>query len=582
MFVKARQILGLRRLLVAHRASLPSRTFSVLTGYKEKVTRGELTYDEKQYTILQLFDKLQQFITRNAITIPDKECKSEQPQVSPAVQSNDSIASKVPASEVSPSQLSKRLRGVYLYGEVGTGKTMLMDQFYNNIDCSVTTKRRVHFHDFMLEIHKRIHLHKKKLIELYGRDIQLNLSSERDSIVIIAREIAQEARLLCFDEFQVTDICDAMILSRLFNELWKQGVVLVATSNRHPSELYLNGLNRQYFLPFIENLQANCIVRNIGIDRDYRQENVSQVEAYFVPNSAEHTAKLWDMYSSELVRANEESRQETVPVMMGRTLTLKHANVNHKVCFESFAELCETDKGASDYQALCTHYNTVYMHSIPQLSVLAHNEARRFITLVDALYNFNVRFVWAADAHPAQLFRLLSVGEACEQGQPLGTDHAWGGGAAGSGSGDRDTSTSSRGVGGGDSGDSSSSDSSGHITPVRHLRGQEQVKVTFPLDSNVYFGSTVKLSTSSSPSSGSIDKVSDKTSTAAGDIEDYSSAVDSTTAIDAGQEELKLLEGELASIRELSFAFKRAASRLTEMSSVYYFQKWELKYLCTR
>ena len=134
---------------------------------------------------------------------------------------------------------SLKVKGFYLFGSVGTGKTMLMDMFYNSI--KYPTKRRTHFHSFMLDIHKRMHDHKQFLLKTYGRDVHINMSSERDPIVYIASSISKESRVLCFDEFQVTDVCDALILRRLFNELWKNGVVLVATSNRPPKDLYLNG-----------------------------------------------------------------------------------------------------------------------------------------------------------------------------------------------------------------------------------------------------------------------------------------------------------------------------------------------------
>lgn len=540
-----------------------SRSASVLTGYKNWVSRGELAYDEKQFAILQLFDKLQRIIVKTVKSANERVTETVKDG---KVEGNETADNKITHNAMPP----LRLRGVYLYGEVGTGKTMLMDQFYHSLDPSISTKRRVHFHDFMLEIHKRIHLHKKQLIEQYGRDINLNLCSERDSIIIIAREIAREARVLCFDEFQVTDICDAMILSRLFGELWKQGVVLVATSNRHPSELYLNGLNRQYFLPFIEQLQGNCIVRNIGIDKDYRQDNVSQQGSYLVPDSAKNNAKLWDMYNAELVKRNQASKQETVAVMMGRTLTLQHANLACKACYVSFAELCDTDKGASDYQSLCAHYRTIYMHSIPQLSVLSHNEARRFITLIDAMYNNNVRFVWTAAARPAQLFRVLTTAEVFQQQDNLGTDHLWSTTDAVNAI-DKDSTTCKE----------RASDGSGiAIMPStkQHLRGGEQARI--PLDSNVYFGSTIKLTGANGFNQS--DTVVDASCAGSGEAGSKSLHTASTNsgtagaaaAVDAGQEELKVLEGELASIRELSFAFKRAASRLTEMSSVGYVERW--------
>jgi predicted ATPase len=391
----------------------------------------------------------------------------------------------------------------------------------------------------MLEVHRRIHAHKKQLLQQFGRDIHLNLSSERDSILIIAKEIAQEARVLCFDEFQVTDICDAMILSRLFGELWRRGVVLVATSNRHPEQLYLNGLNRQYFLPFIANLEINCVVRNIGVDKDYRQDNQRAEGAYYIPNSQETREKLWAQYTAQL--AGQPSLQETIPVMMGRSLTLPAANLARGACFVSFAELCETDRGSADYQALCAHFRCVYMHGIPTLTVLVHNEARRLIMLVDAMYNSGTRFVWTAAAPPADIFRVLTAEEMPrEKDAALGTDHAWS-----------------------DPADLQSYDKS-HSGATqqgesRHLRGGQQSEVKIPLDSNVYFGSTLKFAQS--------EQLQDAAGQSGAEVEQ-------STPADAAQDELKVLEGELASVQELGFAFRRASSRLVEMSSVAYLQRW--------
>lgn len=527
---------------------------SLTATYKSQVVAGSLAFDEKQYKLVTLLEKLQNLIERHFV----EGLSKENPSVSENIPAAIPMATEGVDSIDANATTQKRLRGLYMYGDVGTGKTMLMDMFFTSVN--LPHKRRVHFSEFMLEVHSRIHKHKQKLLQEFGRDIHLNLSSERDSITIIARDIAKEAQVLCFDEFQVTDICDAMILTRLFNELWKQNVVLVATSNRPPTDLYLNGLNRQYFLPFIERLQVNCLVRNINIHHDYRQGGHTAPNAYFVGNTPQNITTLRGLYEAELQRGNFASEAVTVPVMNNRKLTLSDANLQAGVCFVEFSALCETDRGASDYQALCAHFHTVFMPNIPVLSVLAHNEARRLITLIDAMYNSNVRFVWVADAPPAQLFEILTreeVEQGSAGGAALGTDHSW---------------TSSR--------HSESTINNGEVSTTRHsaavdscamnernLRGAEQP--WRPLDNNMYFDTSLQLTKSASKdghgSMGAGSPVSNTTD----------AVIDAHEPQDAAQDELKVLEGELASVQELSFAFRRAASRLTEMSSVGYLEyRW--------
>ena len=527
---------------------LSEATPTLTATYKLQVVTGALAFDEKQYKLVSLLEKLQNLVEKHQLEFGD-DLHKEIPSIGEDVPSTSGAGND--RTDTNPSS-QKRLRGLYMYGEVGTGKTMLMDMFFTKVN--IPHKRRVHFSEFMLEVHSRIHKHKQKLLQEFGRDIHLNLSSERDSITFIARDIAREAQVLCFDEFQVTDICDAMILTRLFNELWKQNVVLVATSNRPPTDLYLNGLNRQYFLPFIERLQVNCLVRNINIDHDYRQGGHTAPNAYFIGNTSQNLAALRGLYETELQKANFSSHEVTIPVMNNRKLTLAAANLQAGVCFVEFSALCETDRGSSDYQALCAHFHTVYMPSIPVLSVLAHNEARRLITLIDAMYNSNVRFVWVADAPPAQLFEILTK-EEVEQGSvggaALGTDHSW-----------SSSSTTSQEV-----------SSTRHTVAVesdaaneRNLRGAEQPRR--PLDSNIYFGTTLQLS-----KSGSKDKHGSMVENSLNPPSKAHSETDAHAPQDAAQDELKVLEGELASVQELSFAFRRAASRLTEMSSVGYLQE---------
>ena len=495
----------------AHTKVTVSVKSKVKDFYKEIVSKGTLSYDEGQYQVAIYLDKLRSVAEKYLAQPPPMPSSTSSAETSSSTQSVSTAAASSaskPTSNVSSS--TRRLRGLYLHGPVGTGKTMLMDMFFSLVEAPPGTKRRVHFNDFMLEIHKRIHQHNQRWIQSRGREVHLDLSPERDSIRCVAADISSEARLLCFDEFQVTDICDAMIMIRLFDELWLRGVVLVATSNRPPEDLYLNGLNRQYFLPFIAQLQRHCVVRGIGVEKDYRLDGEPLVDNYLVPNSDANLARLRDLFSAAL--GGSPAGPVEVPVMMGRTLQLAAADLQRGVCLVDFHSLCVVERGASDYSALCQHMHSVFMHGIPELSVLNHNEARRFITLIDAIYNANVRLVFCADQPPLQLFRELSAAE-LSGGDALGTDHSWSGGR----------------------GDYS-------IREERLLRGAQQ---------------TLQRVSESSSVGGE--------SSSSSDEEDV-------------QVEVNILEGELASIQELGFAFRRAASRLVEIGSRSYMQRWKEKH----
>jgi predicted ATPase len=239
----------------------------------------------------------------------------------------------------------------------------MMDMFFQT--SQEPKKKRVHFHKFMLDVHKLIHEYKQGLLRDYGRQRNINLSPERDPVIHAARKINEEAKLLCFDEFQVTDIADALIMTKLFNELWMRGTILLATSNRPPSDLYLGGINREYFLPFIEEVQRRCIVRNLQSQVDYRQVMSTLAEdAYYTPLCPASTEKLTTQFRKQ---SGGEGKVVSVPVMMGRELSVL---ARGRICFVTFSEICEGNKGAADYSALAQHMDVIYMDGIPQLSVL--------------------------------------------------------------------------------------------------------------------------------------------------------------------------------------------------------------------
>ena len=284
---------------------------------------------------------------------------------------------------------SKAPPGVYLWGGVGRGKSMLMDLAFANID--VEPKRRVHFHEFMIETHARL----KRVRE----------RNEGDPIEPVAEEIADEAKLLCFDEMQVTNPADAMILSRLFGKLLERGVKVVTTSNRPPTDLYKGGLNRELFLPFIELIEKQMIVVPVNGLIDYRLERLTGVEVWHVPNGSEATADLSRAFfqlTDYPVEDRAKVPTEDIDVGGGRTL---HVPKSLKgVAVFSFKRLCGEARGAADYLAIARRYHTVIVVGIPVMGPEMRNEASRFVTLIDALYEHKVKLLAAADAEPAGLY----------------------------------------------------------------------------------------------------------------------------------------------------------------------------------
>ncbi len=279
--------------------------------------------------------------------------------------------------------------GVYLCGGVGRGKSMLMDLAFDHID--ITPKRRVHFHEFMLETHHRLREARK--------------SEEGDPIEPVAEQIADEAKLLCFDEMQVTNPADAMILSRLFSKLLERGVKVVTTSNRQPRDLYLGGLNRELFMPFIELIERRVLVVPVNGPTDYRLERLEGVEVWHVPNGPEATAALSRAFfqlTDYPVEDRAKVPSEDIDVGGGRTL---HVPKSLKgVAVFSFKRLCGEPRGAADFLAIARRYHTVIIVGIPVMSPDMRNEAARFVTLIDALYEHKVKLLAAADAEPQGLY----------------------------------------------------------------------------------------------------------------------------------------------------------------------------------
>ncbi|PWJ74818.1 cell division protein ZapE [Pseudaminobacter salicylatoxidans] len=281
------------------------------------------------------------------------------------------------------------VKGLYIHGDVGRGKTMLMDMFFELVP--VRRKRRMHFNDFMADAQDRIQKH--RLARKNGE------TKEDDPIPPVAATLAEEAWVLCFDEFTVTDIADAMILSRLFSALFANGVVLVATSNVAPDNLYRDGLNRALFLPFIDVLKHHAQVLDLDADTDYRLQKLNRVPVYVTPLGLSA-----DRQMDEAWQAMTHGRP-AVPA----AVTVKGRRIIVPLATEdaarfTFADLCAQPHGARDYLAIAGRYATVFIDHVPVLDETRRNETKRLILLVDTLYDHHIRTVISAEAPPQALY----------------------------------------------------------------------------------------------------------------------------------------------------------------------------------
>jgi cell division protein ZapE len=335
-------------------------TTPVARAYRQLLDAGELKPDPAQQRAVAALDRL-----------------------AGAIESDSGFLSRLFGSK------AKSVAGVYLWGGVGRGKSMLMDLAFAHID--VEPKRRVHFHEFMLETHARLKVARER--------------HEGDPIEPVAEEIAEEAKLLCFDEMQVTNPADAMILSRLFGKLLEQGVKVVTTSNRPPGDLYEGGLNRELFVPFIRLIERRMLVVPVDGPTDYRLERLSGVEVWHVPNGPEATAALSQAFfqlTDYPVEDRAKVPAEDIDVGGGRTL---HVPKSLKgVAVFSFKRLCGEPRGAADYLAIARRFHTVIIVGIPVMTAEMRNEAARFVTLIDALYEHKVKLLASADAEPEGLY----------------------------------------------------------------------------------------------------------------------------------------------------------------------------------
>ena len=333
----------------------------LLNIYQEQVEQKHLQHDPAQLEVLQLLQNLQNSLLEG---LQYEQKAHLQKLFSPT---------------------PNEIKSVYIHGNVGRGKSMLMDLFYEA--CPVEQKRRVHFHAFMLEVHEFVHQWRKQ-------------NREGDMIISLAEKIRASTLLLCFDEFHVTDIADAMILGRLFTQLFASGLVVVITSNRHPNNLYQGGLQRDLFLPFISLLLKVCVTVDLVAKEDYRLKHLHALKTrYYFPIDAQANAFIQDSYDELTAFAPKEAGKIHVK---GREITL--TAVHGDVALSSFKELCEQPLGSADYLELASEFTTLIIADIPKLSVAKRNEAKRFSTLIDALYEHKVKLICTAEVAPQKLY----------------------------------------------------------------------------------------------------------------------------------------------------------------------------------
>lgn len=325
-------------------------------AYQALVAQGELKADPAQQAALVEFDRLTRDLS--ASTPPAKRSLFRRPPPQQAV------------------------RGLYVWGGVGRGKSMLMDLFAKHCPVAV---RRVHFHAFMQEIHEQMHA--------------ARATGVSDAIAPVAEAVAKPIKVLALDEMQITDITDAMIVGRLFEALFNAGVSVVTTSNRAPTDLYKNGLNRQLFLPFIEMLGKQLVIHHLTSPNDYRQHRLAGGKVYFTPHGPEAEAALAAIWRDLTSNQNPQPLDITVK---GRKVRLPgfHGGVGRA----NFADLCATPLGPGDYLALADALRVLILENIPRLSRAKANEAKRFVTLIDALYEAKVRLICSAAAEPEHLY----------------------------------------------------------------------------------------------------------------------------------------------------------------------------------
>lgn len=357
-----------------------------------KIGNKQIKLNSAQVEVFKKLSSLKLYLEQSS------EVRSFRKKISSDLESNSVVASFWQITKTNlAKKLSKKIvigqshnlkqpQSFYIYGRVGSGKSTLMKDFFNRLQ--LKNKTYCHFNDFMQQIHRKLHSLRNKIL------------NHCDLVEVATKEIIGDNKILCFDEFQVEDVADAMILNKVFSYLIESGVILVITSNFHPLELYKNGLQRDLFLKFVkEVLEKNCQIINLDNDFDYRGQFSGLIKRYYYPNNSDNKKQVLEIFHEI---TNYQKPATIIIKLFGRELKLH--NVCDDVALFSFEDLFKADFSVVDYQAICHNFKLIFLLDIPRLSKEDRNEAKRLIWFVDEAYENKVKLVILSEVKPEEIY----------------------------------------------------------------------------------------------------------------------------------------------------------------------------------